>query len=146
MGRAVCGGGWEMVAHSGGKQGRRREGKAIMQRLLAQVLLFAPGDGQKGERGNLEKKNNKRVRRRSLGECEGFCAHSLSLLPGWSGKSPFPARLFLLPLRCLLGRGGFAGGTEPPEENPCQASAEEERALFFLQKAAWGRGRSQDRD
>lgn len=55
MGRVVCGGDWEMVVHSGGKQGRRREGKAITQRLLAQVLLFAPGDGQKGERGHLEK-------------------------------------------------------------------------------------------
>lgn len=69
-----------------------------------------------------------------------------SLLLGWSGRSPFPACLFLPPSRCLLGRGGFAGGTEPPEENLCRTSAEEELALFFLQKPAWGRGCSQDGD
>lgn len=46
----VCEGDWDLVAYYGGKQGKRREDKATMQKLLAQVLLFASGDRQKGVR------------------------------------------------------------------------------------------------
>ena len=63
-------------------------------------------------------------------------------------RQPLSRPLFLLPSRCMGGRDGCAGGTGPREENPGQASAEEELGLFFLHSQARWRlgweGRNQD--
>lgn len=88
------------------KENRRGRGKAKSKcRLLAQVLLFAPGDGQRGERGNVcGKKEFQKSKEEESGRWEGSGARSLSWLPGWSSGIPFPALLFLFPRDARDGR------------------------------------------
>lgn len=127
----VCEGDWDLVAYYGGKQGKRREDKATMQKLLAQVLLFASGDRQKG------------VRRTSCGKrrvWEGV-EEVLVLLVSCSAARlrwhPL-SRPLLLPLSACWDGDGDAEGTETQEENLCPASAEELGFFFFQKTAFWG--------